>query len=301
MTVMKDVVYRGFDQGELDVQYSPSSCVPDIGLYLSEYSTRSRTARETLVSRTYRYGHRSPERIEFFPGKTEGAPLHVFLHGGFWQELGIEESSFAAPDMVRAGCAFAVLGYGLAPHYDLDDIVAMVRGGLSWLASHPDELGVAPGVMHVSGHSAGAHLLAMAVLTGAWPNGSPAADMVTSATLLSGVYDLEPIRLSYINEPLGMSFGTAWRNSPMYQIRGLPPPLLVARGGRETGEFRRQHDDFVAALRDRGFAVEELVAPDRNHFDLPFDLADPTTLLGSAVLARVPRASCLRHPEATFG
>jgi arylformamidase len=231
------------------------------------------------------------ERIDFFPATRPGAPLHVFLHGGYWQELSVAESAFAAAAMVRAGCAFAALGYGLAPAHDLDTIVAMARDGLHWLSTHARELGVAEDALHLSGHSAGAHLVAMAVLTGPWPDGRPTAEVVASATLLSGIYDLEPIRLSYVNEPLRMDAAAARRNSPIHQLRGDPPPVLVARGGQETAEFARQHDEFVAALRTRGFAVDDLMVPHRNHFDLPFDLAAPDTLLGRAVLATMAPAA----------
>jgi arylformamidase len=279
------MVYRGFDQAELDVQYSPSSRVADIGFYLDEYALRSRAARDTLPVRTFHYGPSPYERIDFFPARRPGAPLHVFLHGGYWQELSVEEAAFAAPAIVRAGGAFAALGYGLAPDHDLDAIVAMVRKGLYWLSRHAGELGVAEGALHLSGHSAGAHLVAMAVLTGPWPDGRATADVVASATLLSGVYDLEPIRLSYVNAPLRMDAEAAARNSPSHHLRGFPPPVLVARGGQETAEFARQHDEFVTALRDHGFAVDDMVVAHRNHFDLPFDLAAPDSLLGQAVLA----------------
>jgi arylformamidase len=278
------MIYRNFDQAELDVQYSPSSRVADIGFYLDEYALRSRAARDTLPVRTFHYGPSQAERIDFFPGHRPGAPLHVFLHGGYWQELSVEEAAFAAPAMVRAGCAFAALGYGLAPAHDLDAIVAMVRRGLYWLSRHAGQLGVAEDAMHLSGHSAGAHLVAMAVLTGPWPDGRETAEVVASATLLSGIYDLEPIRLSYVNAPLRMDTVAAARNSPVHQLRGFPPPVLVARGGQETEEFGRQHDEFVAALRDRGFDVDDMVVAHRNHFDLPFDLAAPDSLLGRAVL-----------------
>jgi arylformamidase len=279
------MIYRGFDQSELDLQYSPSSRVADIGYYLDEYALRSRAARDTLPVRTFYYGPSAAERIDFFPATRHGAPLHVFLHGGYWQELSVEESAFAAAAMVRAGCAFAAVGYGLAPAHNLDAIVAMARRGLHWLSRHAGALGVAENALHVSGHSAGAHLVAMAVLTGPWPDGRASADVVASATLLSGIYDLEPIRLSYVNEPLRLDAAAALRNSPIHQLRGCPPPVLVARGGQETAEFGRQHDEFVAALRDHEFEVDDLVVGHRNHFDLPFDLAAPDTVLGRAVLA----------------
>lgn len=286
--------YRGFDQAELDVQYSPSSRVADIGFYLDEYALRSRAARELLPVRTFHYGPSQAERVDFFPARQPGAPLHVFVHGGYWQQLSVAEAAFAAPAMVRAGCAFAALGYGLAPDHDLDTIVAMVRRGLYWLSRHAAALGVAQDGLHLSGHSAGAHLVAMSVLTGPWPDGRATADAVASATLLSGIYDLEPIRHSYVNAPLRLDAEAAARNSPVHHLRGCPPPVLVARGGQETAEFGRQQDEFVAALRAHGFAVDDLVVAHRNHFDLPFDLAAPDSLLGRAVLgtmANIRRAA----------
>lgn len=278
------VVYRDFDQAALNEQYSPSSRIRDIGFYLDEYALRSRGAREVLPFEVHHYGHSPAEILHFFPARRPNAPLHVFLHGGYWQELSVAEASFAAPGVVWAGGAFAALGYGLAPQHDLDTIVAMARRGLRWLLDQADLLGFDAESVHLSGHSAGAHLVAMAVLTGPWPDGRPAADAIASATLLSGVYDLVPVRLTYVNEPLQIDSATALRNSPIFRLAGSPPPLLIARGGQETDEFARQHDEFVRALRACGFAVADLVVAHRNHFDLPFDLAAPDSVLGHRVL-----------------
>lgn len=284
MSGARKIVYRGFDQTALNEQYAPSSCIRDIGFYFDEYALRSRGAREVLPFEVHHYGHSAAEILHFFPARRRNAPLHVFLHGGYWQELSVAEASFAAPGVVRAGGAFAALGYGLAPEHDLDTIVAMARRGLRWLLDHADLLGFDSESVHLSGHSAGAHMVAMAVLTGPWPDGRPAADAIASATLLSGVYDLAPVRLTYVNEPLQMDSATALRNSPIFRLVGPSPPLLIARGGQETDEFARQHDEFVRAARARGFTVSDLVVAHRNHFDLPFDLAAPDSSLGRQVL-----------------
>lgn len=272
--------YLGFDQAELDREYSPSSRVPSLQWYLDDYARRSAAAhRSCQVRADLRYGPRPEERLDLFPVPGGGAPLQVFVHGGYWQELSKAESAFAAPDFVAAGVAFAALGYGLAPAYRLEEIIGMVCRAVRWLHAHAPGLGVDPRRIHLSGTSAGAHLAAMAMVR-------DEDGLIAGATLLSGVYDLEPLRHTYVNQVLGLDLEAAVGNSPVYRLPPRLPPVVVARGGRETGEFVRQHDLMAALLRGRT-AVTEVVHPQRDHFDLPYDLGDPRTALGGAVLAQV--------------
>jgi arylformamidase len=273
-------VYRDYDQAELDLQYSPSSRVDDIEPYLAEYAERSAEARRILPAHLdLPYGAEPWQRFDYFPAVRPNAPLHVFVHGGFWQQLDKSDSSFPALAFVPAGVAFAALGYGLAPEHSLDSIVADVRAGLWHLARTLAELPGSPASIHLSGHSAGAHLVAMALLTGWPPNATHPADLFASATLLSGVYDLEPVRHTYVNDAVRMDADSARRNSPVLALPLRLPPLVVAVGEQETEEFGRQHAEFVAAARERGADVQDFVVGDRNHFDLPFDLGVPGTPL----------------------
>jgi arylformamidase len=277
-------VYRGFDQAELDRQYSPSSRVADLGVFLVEYARQSALARAELDVRVaLRYGPTRHETLDFFPVAESPAPLLVFVHGGYWRELSKNESAFPARGLVPAGVAFAALDYGLAPDCPLTTIVEQVRRGMWWLVRHAAELGVAPDRVHLIGSSAGAHLVAMTLLDGWLPDGRRPADVFAGATLLSGVYDLEPIRLTYVNEPLRLDRAAAARLSPIHHLPDRLPPLVVARGGAETDEFVRQHDEFMVAVSTRAPVVREVVATERNHFDIAFDMADPTAVLGRAV------------------
>ncbi|WP_045702233.1 alpha/beta hydrolase [Streptomyces rubellomurinus] len=277
-------VYREFDHAELAVAYSPSSCIEDLSGELAGYARHSAASRARLtVHRDLRYGPEEPELLDFFPAPGPDAPLQVFVHGGYWQELGKSDSAFAAPDFVDRGAAFAAVGYGLAPAHSLDDIVAMVRRAVRWLAANAASLGVDPDRIHLSGSSAGAHLAVMALLD---PEGA-AAGRIAGAALLSGVYDLEPIRLTYVNDALGLDAAGAYRNSPLHHLRPDLPPLVIARGGNETGEYGRQHEDFAEVARRMGAPVVSLVEPERHHFDLPYDLGRPESRLGAAVLTQM--------------
>jgi arylformamidase len=270
-----------------DKAYSPSLSVPDMGMYLREYAVRSTEARECLAWKEIAYGFTPVERLHFFPAAERNAPLQIFIHGGYWQQLSMKESSFAAPDFVSRGAAFAALGYGLAPAYRLNEIVGMVRRGVLWLFRHAVELGVDAGRIFLSGASAGAHLAAMCLLEGWLPAPLRPLDVMRGASLLNGIYDLESLRHTYVGEAIQLTAAEAVRNSPVLHLHDGIPPLIVARGSRETVAFAAQQDWFVSALTRMGTPVTDLVAPSRNHFDLPLTLGDPSTPLGRTTLAQI--------------
>ncbi|MFD8377119.1 alpha/beta hydrolase [Streptomyces sp. NPDC059679] len=272
--------YPGFSRSDLDREYSPSSVVPSLPFYLNEYATLSAAARDKHTPLADLHYGASPEaRLDLFPVEGGASALEVFVHGGYWQEVTKEQSAFAAPDFIAEGIAFAALGYGLAPAHSLDEIVTMVCEAVTWLHTNAPRFGIDPRRIHLSGSSAGAHLVAMALIR-------DDARRIAGATLLSGIYDLEPLRHTYVNDALGLDADAALRNSPIHHLPERLPPIVIARGGGETGEFIRQHDTMTALLR-RHNAVTELVCPTRNHFDLPYDLGNPHTALGKAVLTRI--------------
>jgi arylformamidase len=275
-----------WDAATLDREYSPSSCVPDLKPYLAGYAARSAGARARHAVRRLRYGPGAADTVDVFPapGAASAAPLHVFVHGGNWQALTVDDSSFAAPGFLARGVAFAAVGYELAPGATLDEIVAAVRRCLRWLRDHAGELGADPARLQVSGHSAGAHLVAAALAAD-----EELAGAVAGVVLLSGMYDLEPVRRSYVNDALRLDADAARRTSPLLCLPSRLPPVVLARGGNETRGYAMQHDAMLAALRGRaGVAdVVDVVDPRRNHFDLPYDLPDAATPLGSAVLAQL--------------
>jgi len=259
---------------ELDEAYLPGLFVAP-GPYLDEYAAQSARARESLPWREVRYGPHESERLHFFPATGPSAPLLVFLHGGYWQELTEAESSFAAMDVVARGAAFAALGYGLAPVCRLDEITEMVRRGVRWLSDNAAGLGIDPGRIVLVGHSAGAQLAAMCL------------DVATfrAVVLLSGLYELEPLLRTSIGAAIRLSPEEARRNSPVHRLRPGVPPLITAYGADETNGFGEQQELLVTAANAAGVSVDSLVVPGRHHFDLPLGLADPRDPLGERVLA----------------
>ncbi|GAA1421078.1 alpha/beta hydrolase [Streptomyces thermospinosisporus] len=273
-------VYGGMTQEELDREYSPSSCAPQFAAHLTRYATASDRARRILDHQSdVRYGPGPSELLDFYPPRRPRAPLFVFVHGGHWQEMSKEASAFAAVDLVEQGAGFIAVGYGLAPDHGIGSMVTSVRRALRWISSHAAELGSRPDLVFAGGSSAGAHLVATALCATAE---EPCE--VAGAVLLSGVYDLEPVRLSYVNDKVRMDGPAAVAHSPIHHLPLATSKAVVARGAAETAEYARQHADFVRALTRTGLRPVDLTVAGRDHFDLPFDLGCRGTALGDAVL-----------------
>jgi arylformamidase len=274
----------------LDAEYSPSRIVPDFRSILAEYRRLSDVAKRSLPCElNVRYGDAEGEVLHHFPPRRSGSPLLVYVHGGHWQELSIDDSCFAAPALVKHGAGLVAVGYRLAPEGTLDAMVSSVGKALEWVVANAAALGGMPRTIHAAGSSAGAHLLAMA--TGNGP--SAASVRLAGVALLSGVYDLSLIRLSYVNDALRLTETDATRNSPIGFLPIRADEVLVARGETETSEYRNQHELLVAALRHAESAtageaaVHSVVCRGRNHFDLPLGLGDPRDEVGRAVLRQM--------------
>jgi len=280
--------WRDFDAATREREYSPSSCIGgNYQPFIAAYAERSAAARARFAGPASRldlaYGDRASQRLDLFlppHASAAAAPLLVFIHGGYWQELSKDESSFAAPDALAQGFAFAALDYTLAPAATVAAMVAECRQALRWLKAHAGEHGVDGRRIVVAGSSAGAHLAAMCAL----PRAGEAA-LAEAAVLVSGIYEVEPLVGTSINQALGLDAAAARAVSPaLAELRGFPP-AVVCWGAVETTEFKRQGRDFASALQRVGTQCDAFEVPGRNHFDVILDLADPAAPLGAATLA----------------
>src|SRR6202035_3464737 len=121
------------------------------------------------------------------------------------------------------GINVALIGYTLAPDATLDEIVAEIDAGIGFLAAQLPALGGDGSGIVVSGWSAGGHLTAMAL----------SHPRVRAGMAISGIYDLEPIRASYLNEKLRLDEAMSRRNSPMMQGGGAATPLSLGVGSAD--------------------------------------------------------------------
>ena len=285
-------VYADFDQATLDREYRPSSCIDDINVYLEAYARSSRAAksnasRNGACAQDLRYGAGAEETLDLYlPPEPSAAPLHIYIHGGYWQLLSKDESSFAAPMFQQLGSFFAAVNYTLAPHKTLTGIVEENRRAIAWLFEHAARWGFDRDRIFLSGSSAGAHLAMMMLLTD-WTGLGLPRDTIKGVCAVSGIYDLEPVRLSYVNEKVGMDAREAAANSPIRHSLANRCPVILAYGDNETAEFKRQTDEYRAVLRESGIPVAFKEIPKRNHFDVIMDLADADTWLSQEVIRQM--------------
>ena len=276
---------------EREREYSPSSCIGgNYQPYLLAYAERSAQARARWPGRlNLRYGPSEAQQLDLFvpvPGTLDTAnrppPLLCFIHGGYWQELGKSDSSFAAVHCVEQGIAYAALDYTLAPQATVAQMVTECRQAVAWFIANAPTLGFDAKRIVLAGSSAGAQLAAMAAMPAA-----ASASPVAAAILVSGIYTLEPLIGTSINDALGLSLDTARAASPALWPLQHFPPSVVCWGEVETAAFKHQSRDFAARLRTAGSSCHTIEVPQRNHFDVVLELANPAMMLGAATLALI--------------
>jgi arylformamidase len=284
--------WRDWSLARLEREYSPSSCVPSISPFLEAYVQRSHEALAKLsCEQNVRWGSGVDETFDFFPTASPQAPLLVFFHGGYWQEHSKNDVSFIALNCVAEDIAYAAVEYTLAPQANVGAIVEQCRRAISSIAGQGSALGFDSRRIFIAGSSAGAHLAAMLLVDG-WQNvqGLPEST-IAGSILLSGIYDLEPLVPTYINQALHITEQEAATLSPIRHRLAPLVPTVVAWGENETDEFKRQSRSFASKLSQSGFPVKSLQANGANHFDIVFEIADSGTELGRATVELIKRGT----------
>jgi arylformamidase len=292
-------MYRDMSLAALEQQYSPSSCIDDINIYIKQYIDQSQQVtfqalEENSLLSDISYGEHADELLDLYlPTTGNSSKLQVYIHGGYWQELSKTESSFAAQNFQQQGHYFAVLNYSLAPNASLSEIVEQNRKAIAWLYQHAENFGYDADQIFISGSSAGAHLAMMMALT-PWQNHLPnmkSERLIQGLCLVSGIYDLTPIKQTYINEPLQLSEAEINDNSPLllelYPASEYSPQIILSHGDNETDEFKRQSDEMKKKLTALGYQVEFQEIAERNHFNVIVDLANRNSWLSQQVLQQM--------------
>jgi arylformamidase len=258
-------IWRGMDRAALDAGYDNRAAVPDADRYFTDWAERSAETRAARPHRSnVRYGTNLAETIDVFDAANHNAPFLLFVHGGYWRALDKAEFSFVVEGPMSYGFAVGVMNYTLAPATSVEGIVAEVRRAVAWVAEKE-----APGrAIYIAGHSAGGHLTVSAM-------DHPA---VRGALAISGIYDLEPIRLSYLNDDVRLSAEEVERVSPIRRLPAQSAPLLVTVGADELPELRRQSADYWAAWATQGLAGAMVSMKGENHFSIVDDFARPEGL-----------------------
>jgi arylformamidase len=273
------------DPAWLDVQYNNRARIPEHPQIFARWTESSKLARERLNGKLdVRYGDQPGETLDVFPAAEAGAPVLVFIHGGYWRSLDKADHSFLAPAFVEAGATVVVPNYALCPAVTMETIALQMTRALAWVWRNPGVHSGDPNRIAVAGHSAGGHLAAM-MLSCRWKDVGDdlPPKLVPNAMSISGLYDLEPIRNTpFLQQDLQLTPASVRRLSPAF----FPRPrgtLYTLAGINESDEFLRQNQLIRDQWGPTTVPVCETV-PGRHHLDVLHDLADPQARLHDLAL-----------------
>jgi arylformamidase len=255
-------VFREYDQKALDDQYEQRAWVPHADAIIRRYAEASNEVRKRIGEpRIERYGPSAAETLDIY---GTGKRALVFVHGGAWKRQSSREQAFPAEPIIEAGAAYVALNFAPLPTVTLPEMVGQVCRGIDWVAKNLSDYVV------LCGHSSGGHLGGCALIK---------TDVVKKALLISGSYDLLPVRLSARNDYVRLDERLEHEYSPIRHLERIRCPVTVAWAEKESAEFFRQSKEFAEKL-----GAPAIIGKGLNHFEIVETLADPRSPLGRAAL-----------------
>jgi len=283
---MSSIVFQGYTAEQLEQQYNARAAVPDYEKIFEQWRALSADVRrhsKCELDVPYTSGKRGSLDL-FLPRHTD-APVHMFIHGGYWRLMDKSDFSFLAQGLVDKGALVVIVNYGLCPYVSISEIVQQMRAACQWFWINCRKYGGNPDAIHVSGHSAGGHLTAMLMATD-WPALNPdlPADLIKSGVAVSGLFDLEPMLYLTLNNDLNLDEHEARLNSPINFSPCTDAPLSVVVGKEESDEFRRQSYHFFQKWGEQEGVVTYLEMPNLNHFSIVDQMQHPNNPLTQIML-----------------
>jgi arylformamidase len=290
---MRDNIFLHYSQSELDRNYDQRGWIGNAEEIIARYIARSEATRRALDHRRdVAYGQGPDELLDIFPAANAGAPTMIFLHGGAWRNFTKNDFSFVAEALVPAGIHVVVVNFSKLPNARLPDLVAQVRSAVAWVWIHAHEFGGDPQRVYFCGHSSGAHLAAVVLLTN-WAEFCLPLDAVKGATCISGCYDLRPVLLSSRGSYIKVSQSEEHALSPARHAAGVPCPLVIVYAEHDTEEFKRHSREFADALSKADALSALICLPSTNHFEIVERITDPESVVLRAVLTHIEETTAI--------
>ncbi len=249
----------------LEAQYFMRGAVPEWRQYLELWATDSAAARKTLPGTlNIQYGVSGDETLDVLlpVAPFENAPVQILIHGGYWRALHKDDFTFLTPPLAAAGIVSVVVNYALCPTVTMSELTDQCRRAVRWARDHITGFGGDPNNLHLTGHSAGAHLAVMMALT------PDLAEVIRSVTALSGLYDLAPVSLCSMQQDLRLTQAEIATLSPMDKALPAGLKLLLGAGTEETAAFLWHTDAFGAAVNANGLNCVVIKIPDHHHYSV---------------------------------
>ncbi len=284
-------LYRNFTSQEaVDLEYNLNLTVPDLGHWIEWYSQESAVTRRKLdCTLNVRFGPTLDETVDIFPAKEQGAPVLVFIHGGYWVVCSSKDYSYVANGLVDRGINVVVTNYSLCPKVSIPEITRQSRAAIAWLYREAPNYDMDPSRIFVAGHSAGGHQVGMLLATDWHDEYDLPDDVIKGGMTISGIFDLHPLKYSYLQPRIMLTHEVILHQSPYLNIPSSGPPILVSFGEEETAEFQRQSTDYLQAWRAKGLQGELLVHKGKHHFSAIEGFKDPDSALCESIIDFINR------------
>ena len=291
------LVWLDMDQKELDDAYDQSVYAPNQPLLAKRRAAASKAAIERLgAPERIAYGPTEIEKLDIYKTLRPNAPINVYIHGGAWRNGQAKDFAFPAEVFVDAGAHFVVVDFVQITEAggNLLPMIQQVRTALAWVYQHAASFGGDATRVYITGHSSGAHLSGCALVTDWQKDFALPSDTIKGGLLISGMYDLKPVRLSKRSEYVKFTDEIEQALSSQRHLDKLNAPIIVAYGTQETPEFQRQSREFAAAVKAVGKPVELIVGEAFNHFEMQETLGNPYGIAGRAGLKLMNLTTTLR-------
>jgi arylformamidase len=283
------LVWLDMDQRALDNAYDQEVYAPNRAQVVERRLANSERTRSILgAPERVSYGPSEIEKLDIFRTARPNAPINIFIHGGAWRRNKAADYAVLAELFVRAGAHSVILDFINVEEAEgsLFPMAEQVRRAIGWVYRNGSRFGGDPNRLYLSAHSSGSQLGGCMVTT-EWRAHDLPADLIKGALLLSGMYDLKPVRLSKRSLYVKFTDEMEQALSAQRHIDKLNTPLVLGYGTYETPEFQRQTRDFFAAVQAAGKPAQLIVGQGYNHFEFLETLASPYGLAGRAVLQQM--------------
>jgi len=289
-TVKGPRVWLDMDQKEIDDAYDQSVWAPNQQHIAKRRALASeRTLARIGLPERVAYGSTEIEKLDIYKTKRANAPIQVFIHGGAWRSGSARNSASQAEMFINAGAHYVALDFAAVQNVggNLLTVADQVRRAVAWVYKNAASFGGDPNRLYVSGHSSGAYLAGVVLVTDWKKDFGLPVEVVKGGLCSSGMYDLKPVRLSARSNYVKFDDATEQALSSQRHLEKLNAPVIVSHGTLESPEFQRQAGDFAAAVKAAGKPVRFIVGEGYNHFEMPETLGSPYDLLGRAVLEQM--------------